>query len=140
MDDEAAIRQRLEDIFPAWSPGRNEFSINDIADYYVQSEDMFAFDTLMPTTSIMAGWQSFADNWTKALGTMDNFKCHMSNLLNVHVMGDIAWSALVLDVSAEIKDTGETMKGSQQVSLVWKKEEDGIWRIIHEHLSGPVRQ
>ena len=140
MDDEAAIRQRLDDIFPAWSPGRNEFSIGDIADYYVQSENMFAFDTLMPTTSVMDGWQSFADNWKQALGAMDNFNCHMADLINVHVRGDIAWSALILNVSAEVTETGETIEGSQQVSLVWVKEADGAWRIIHEHLSGPVRR
>ncbi len=140
MDDEAAIRKRLEDIFPAWSPGVNEFSIDDIADYYVQSEDMFAFDTLMPTTSVMDGWQSFADNWTGALGSLDNFRCHMAELINVHVKGDIAWSALILNVSAESRDTGEKIDGSQQVSLVWIKETDGVWRIIHEHLSGPVRR
>ena len=140
MDDKTVIQQRLEAIFPAWSPGRNEFSIDDIADYYVQSEDMFAFDTLMPSTSVMDGWQSFADNWNQALAAMDNFNCHMAELLNIHVKDDIAWSALILNVSAEIRATGETIDGSQQVSLVWIKEADGVWRIIHEHLSGPVRK
>ena len=60
--------------------------------------------------------------------------------IGADVPGDIAWSALILNVSAEVRETGETIDGSQQVSLVWIKEADGVWRIIHEHLSGPVRK
>ena len=135
---EAEIRQRIKDMFIAWSPGERDFNSRDVADFYDQTEQYFAFDTLMPTTSIMKGWQSFADNWELALTKLNNFRCELKEIISLEVRGDVAWTGLRLAVSAVEIETGKTFDTTQQVTLVWEKQ-GGTWRIMHEHLSGPVR-
>ena len=92
----------------------------------------------MPTTSIMDGWHAFVRHWEQAIGGMDSFDCELKDVLRLEVHGDIAWTALVLGVDAVLAGSGEPLKAEQQVTLVWGREADG-WRIVHEHLSGPVR-
>ena len=136
---EAEIRQRIKDMFIAWSPDERDFSAGHVADFYDQSEQYFAFDTLMPTTSVMKGWQSFADNWELALTKLNNFRCELKEIISLEVRGDVAWTGLRLAVSAVEIETGKTFDTTQQVTLVWEKQ-GGTWRIMHEHLSGPVRR
>lgn len=132
------IKQRIEDMFVAWSPGKGEFSTEHIADFYDHTERYFAFDTLMPTTSVMTGWQSFAHNWELALNGLNNFQCELTEIISLEVRGDVAWTGLRLAVSAVETASGKLLDTTQQVTLIWERQ-DGTWRIIHEHLSGPVR-
>ena len=97
------IRQRIKNMFIAWSPGERDFSAGHVADFYEQTEQYFAFDTLMPTTSIMKGWQSFADNWELALTKLNNFRCELKEIISLEVRGDVAWTGLRLAVSAVTK-------------------------------------
>ena len=134
------IVQRLEDMFLGWSPGDADFSIEDVGDFYDQTDRFFAFDTLMPATSIMSGWQSFAENWEITLSKqLKNFVCTLDEITFHEVSGDISWMGLLLSVTAEEIETGKPFSTEQQVSLVWENQ-DGVWRIIHEHLSGPIRK
>ena len=134
------IAQRLEDMFLGWSPGETDFSIEHVADFYDQTERFFAFDTLMPTTSVMKGWKSFTDNWELVLEKqLRNFICTLEEITFHEVSGDISWMGLYLSVTAEDIETGNPFATEQQVSLVWENQ-NGVWRIIHEHLSGPIRK
>lgn len=126
-------------MFLGWSPAQDSFSIEDVAEFYDNSERFFAFDTLMPTTSIMKGWKSFTDNWEAVLSRqLRDFVCTLEEITFHEVSGDISWMGLRLSVTAEEIETGNAFSTEQQVSLVWENQE-GVWRIIHEHLSGPVR-
>lgn len=138
-DVKSQIKERLEALFVAWSPGEAEFSARDVAEFYDQSERFLAFDTLMPTTSIMHGWQAFSDNWELAIGKLKNFNCVLKEIVSLEVHGDIVWTGLLLGVTAEEVDTGKPLDAEQQVTLVWERQGDN-WIIIHEHLSGPVRR
>lgn len=135
---EQQIKKRLDELFIAWSPGEKEFSANDVAGFYDQSERFLAFDTLMPTTSIMQGWKAFSDNWEIAIGQLRNFNCELKEIVHMEIHGDIAWTGLHLAVSAEEVENGNPLEATQQVTLIWEQQ-DSKWMIIHEHLSGPVR-
>ena len=132
------IRQRIKEMFIAWSPGEGTFSAEHISGFYDQTERYFAFDTLMPTTSIMKGWQSFADNWEMAITKLNNFQCELKEIIFLEVRGGVAWTGLRLAVSAVEIETGKWLDTTQQVTLIWEIQGE-TWRIIHEHLSGPVR-
>lgn len=125
-------------MFVAWNPGDGPFSADHVAGFYDQTEQYFAFDTLMPTTSVMKGWQSFADNWELALTQLKNFQCELKEIISLEVRGDVAWTGLRLAVNAVEIETGKKLDTTQQVTLIWEKQGD-TWRIVHEHLSGPVR-
>ena len=76
--------------------------------FTIKTEQYFAFDTLMPTTSIMEGWQSFADNWELALTKLKNFRCELKEIISLEVRGEVAWTGLRLAVSAVEIETGKT--------------------------------
>ena len=134
------IVDRLKQMFLGWSPGESDFSIEDVAEYYDQSRRFFAFDTLMPTTSVMRGWQSFTDNWEQMLAIqLKNFVCTLDEIVFHEVQGDFSWMGLCLSVKAEEIDSGKVLEAEQQVSLVLQRQQ-GVWRIVHEHLSGPIRR
>ncbi|MEL7028443.1 MAG: nuclear transport factor 2 family protein [Pseudomonadota bacterium] len=135
--DSARIQERLDEVFDAWSVGDAGFNPDTIGPVYENSPEFSAFDTLMPTTSVMNGWETFAQHWTGALNVLKDFKCWTTDVLETTVSGDVAWTRLVLGVSALNSATGERLSGDQQVTLIWRKTDD--WRIVHEHLSGPVR-
>ena len=132
------IRLRIEEMFTAWSPGEGTFSAEHISGFYDQTERYFAFDTLMPTTSIMKGWQSFADNWEMAITKLNNFQCELKEIIFLEVRAGVAWTGLRLAVSAVEIETGKRLDTTQQVTLIWERQGE-TWRVIHEHLSGPVR-
>lgn len=136
--DEERIRSRFAEIFDVWSVGSDGFDESAIGPLYDTSDAFSAFDTLMPSTSIMNGWRSFADNWSAALEVLHDFKCWLVDCLEVTIVGEIAWTRLILGVTARNSQTGEMIEGEQQVTLIWRKSDD--WRIVHEHLSGPVRR
>ena len=50
----------------------------------------------------------------------------------------IAWSPREGTFSTVEIETGKTLDTTQQVTLIWERQ-GGTWRIVHEHLSGPVR-
>ena len=113
------IRQRIEEMFIAWSPGEGTFSAEHVSGFYDQTERYFAFDTLMPTTSIMKGWQSFADNWEMAITKLNDFQCELKEIIFLEVCGDMAWTGLRLAVSAVEIETGKRLDTTQQVTLIW---------------------
>ena len=135
--DAAQIRERLEAIFAPWSPGGGGFDPAVIADFYCNDDDMLAYDTLMPSTSVMRGWPTFAAHWQAAIGAMRAFSCALEHVDAIAVHGDVAWSALILKVDAVAPD-GSAIDARQHVTLIWERQGDS-WRIRHEHLSGPVR-
>ncbi|MEM9289580.1 MAG: nuclear transport factor 2 family protein [Pseudomonadota bacterium] len=137
MTDQERISERIEEIFNVWSVGDAGFDEDAIGALYDNTDAFSAFDTLMPTTSVMNGWASFSENWTGALSVMKGFRCWLEDCLETTVVGEVAWTRLILGVSAHNSATGEAIKGKQQVTLIWRKSDD--WRIVHEHLSGPVR-
>ena len=66
------------------------------------------------------------------------FQCELKAFISLEVRGDVAWTGLRLAVSANEIETGRKLDTTQQVTLIWEKQ-GGTWRIMHEHLSGPVR-
>ena len=136
-DDQKRIAQRIDDVFAAWSVGDGGFDDATIGEIYEKTPEFTAFDTLMPTTSVMEGWDDFARHWTGALEVMKEFRCWAEDVLETRIMGDYAYTRLILGVTARNAQTGEKLEGDQQVTLIWRKTDD--WRILHEHLSGPVR-
>ncbi|MEM7568656.1 MAG: nuclear transport factor 2 family protein [Pseudomonadota bacterium] len=136
--DVARINERINEIFEVWSVGDAGFDNQAIGALYDNTSAFTAFDTLMPSMSIMEGWQCFADNWTGALERLKKFECWLEQCLEVTVVGEVAWTRLILGVSADDTETGGRIEGEQQVTLIWRKSDD--WRIVHEHLSGPVRR
>ncbi|MEO0412776.1 MAG: nuclear transport factor 2 family protein [Pseudomonadota bacterium] len=136
--DKDRITQRIDEIFDVWSVGDDGFDDAAIGALYDNTDAFTAFDTLMPSTSVMEGWDTFAANWTGALKRLNDFKCWLEDCLEITVVGEVAWTRLILGVSADDQETGERLEGAQQVTLIWRKSDD--WRIVHEHLSGPVRR
>ena len=136
--DEQSIRDRLTVMFDGWSPGTGKFTMERVESLYDRGSNFLAFDTLMPTTSIMDGWPSFLYHWEQAISGMRRFECQLEDILRLEVQGDLAWTALLLSVDAELDDGHQQLSAEQQVTLIWQRHEDG-WRIVHEHLSGPVR-
>lgn len=136
--DEQRITDRIDEIFDVWSVGDAGFDHEAIGALYDNTSAFTAFDTLMPSTSIMDGWDIFAANWTGALERLKDFSCWLAQCLEITVVGEVAWTRLILGVSAFDTQTSERLEGEQQVTLIWRKRDD--WRIVHEHLSGPVRR
>jgi hypothetical protein len=53
--DERNIGQRLNELVTGWSPGAEAFDMGRVTAFYHGGEKFLALDTLMPTTSIVAG-------------------------------------------------------------------------------------
>lgn len=53
-----------------------------------------------------------------------------------HIYGDTAWSQMTWTFHATFKDSGQNITTTGRETQIYRKE-DGTWRIVHVHYSGP---
>lgn len=134
---EAVIRERVNDWIAAFSPGNKPFDFSVLDDLYWQDEQLLAFDTLSPQTTCIQGWQTFEAIWKAFMAALAQWQIELLGDLRILVADKIAVSASIWH-GAGTNAAGESVDITAHATQVWEKRGEE-WRIIHEHISNPVK-
>eukprot|EP00730_Choanoeca_flexa_P005380 TRINITY_DN11932_c0_g3_i1.p1 TRINITY_DN11932_c0_g3~~TRINITY_DN11932_c0_g3_i1.p1 ORF type:complete len:170 (+),score=38.34 TRINITY_DN11932_c0_g3_i1:225-734(+) len=141
-DSVTAIKKQLDRWRELWSStgAGKRYNANDYRDLFVDSgDDMLTFDAYVPdwASTQINGFDQYALIWNKDINErFPKWTIVRMDVLRVEVTGDMAWSAMNF-WGQGFREDGEHYEGSQHGTHSWKRV-DGRWRILHEHLTGPI--
>lgn len=109
--------------------------LNGILDFYARSEDLLVFVEgprwrTLGFSMVSKGWTDFMDSAIKVE------KAEWVEDLRSHVEGGMGFVAGVSELTVEI--AGRVQKIRFRGTFVFRQEEDGEWRAVHEHFSQPA--
>lgn len=133
------LKDRILGLMAGWSPKEkaSEWTVDQVADFYELDDNFLAMDTVIPTRSVILGGQTFKGDWESEVTNMKSFRCDLDHIVAQKIYMDSAWTGLVFRTQFQPKD-GDAVDMLIQLTLVWEKIA-GKWKIVHEHLSTPVR-
>lgn len=135
--DEQSIRQALQEWRQLYSYGDRPFSFNGYEHLYINTDELLAYDNVAPEDTQINGWDTYRSTWEPVIN--ENFTGQEITRFEIHrigVSGDLAWSAITFWFRA--KNQGTPFYSSQHGTHIWRKV-DGKWRIVHEHMTAPVK-
>ncbi|MGH9684522.1 MAG: YybH family protein [Candidatus Acidiferrales bacterium] len=82
------------------------------------------------------GFEQIRDDfYIKTMGVFSQRDLTMENPV-FHVYGDTAWSQMTWTFHATLKEGGQKITTTGRETQIYRKE-NGVWRIVHDHYSGP---
>jgi ketosteroid isomerase-like protein len=136
---EQLIFERIQQWEAAWNLGDAAFSMNRFGDLYIQDENLLAFDLTSPQTpSIIRGYPQYAAIWEPFMQAFSNWNIKINDDLTIHTSDRIAFATFTWKAWGIAKTDNLKIAIDLHATLVFEHL-DGIWKIVHEHISTPVR-
>lgn len=135
--DKEAIRDKLLGEWRnLWSTGDKNFTFKGYEKLFLDNDQFLASDALSPSETLIRGWKAYTELWEPYTNQhLHPWTITRLDVNNISVAGDMAWSSV--NLYGEGMEDGEKYLGSEHCTHVWRKI-DGQWRIVHEHVSGPI--
>lgn len=130
-----AVKTWVNDV---WRANRRGFDKKKFEEIYDRSPRFVAFDQVSPSTTVIDGWHDYRRLWFPILDEYKSWNLSRYKMKYMHVGIDNAVTAFTFRSEVQHEDAEKASEASFHVTLVWHKTRKG-WRIIHQHLSGPVR-
>lgn len=131
------FKNLVHEYHAAWSPGRNPFKISNVERFYSTDADLTAYD-LLHTDEVIKGWENYKAELIKIMDGLVDFSLTLtSDDVEVFLHGDIAWTTSYFRVKGMFKN-GQALETIVRTSLVWRRQDQKRWLIVHEHSSVPI--
>jgi ketosteroid isomerase-like protein len=120
----------LQKLLDGWS------SLNpaNMKQYYVQGDHLF-FD-IAPVK--YSNWAEYQTGTTELLGGYKSLKMTLNDDAQIHHEGNLTWAvATIKEESVTVNDKHEL--GTFRWTVLFQKQPDGKWLIVHEHTSVPAQ-
>lgn len=134
-----SIRDQIMRWQQLFSPDQETYSLEGYEDLYVQgAKDLLIYDNFAEDNTMWRGFEIYRKVWEKQINSnFPGFVMFHIEVDAIEVTGDLAWSGLTWWGSV-IKD-GQKLITAQHATHIWRKI-DGVWRIVHEHLTSGVKE
>ncbi|WP_047336025.1 MULTISPECIES: nuclear transport factor 2 family protein [Pseudomonas] len=109
------------------------FARNDREAYFAafSADASFVFYTLPQPLLSRDAYQALWDQW-RAEDGFEVLSCTSSNAV-VSLQGDVA--VFIHDVATQLRMQGEQHFSQERETIVFRKQQQGLWLACHEHLS-----
>ncbi len=136
ITDEALIRRLTDHWFHGWSPKSQTFTGSDLEPLFAKGDNnLLVFDNVGGEVWTMKSWEEYRDTWVPWMqANFSYWVIRPVSTIDVHVTGDIAFTAFVWEGAGTFKD-GSSAEVRQYATHVWQRQPDGRWLIVHEHLT-----
>jgi len=136
---EQLILEQVRQWESAWDLDRETFSMKRFGDLYVQDETLLAYDLTSPQTpSIIRGYQQYTAVWEPFMRAFSSWNIKINDDLNIRTSDRIAFATFTWKIWGTAKADNQQITGELHATLIFEKL-DGKWKIVHEHISTPVR-
>jgi ketosteroid isomerase-like protein len=137
-EDIQQIRQQLAEWQQLFSPGEEQYTLNGYEHLFVQDDELLVFDNFSPENTRFTGFDTYRTTWEQAINkNFPGFVMYHLYIERIEVSGKLAWSALTW--WGKVAKDGKIQYTSQHGTHIWYKR-DGQWQIVHEHLTGSVKE
>jgi len=106
----------------------------NVTQYYAGGPHTF-FDI---TPLKYASWDEYQANVKNVLAGYKSATCTVNDDAMVHSHGDLTWGTATIKYEMTNK-TGKVEMGNFRWTVIWEKQKDGKWLIVHEHVSEPLQ-
>jgi ketosteroid isomerase-like protein len=123
-----------------WSPNADvkNFSAERLSRVY-NTQGIVSFDTNSPGSTIMNGWKAFRDTWVPYMKEAGFWETLSVKLIKAETIGDLAYTVITFTASAQPERTADRKIYENHATLIWKRL-NGEWKVVHEHVSSPVKR
>ncbi|MBW4505488.1 MAG: nuclear transport factor 2 family protein [Scytonematopsis contorta HA4267-MV1] len=136
-EEREAFKNLVVKYHAAWSPGREAFDIRNAKQFYSQKSSLSAYD-IMPTKGPILGWENYKKELTHIMDGFAEFALFLTkDDVQVFRYGNIICTTSDFQIRGVLKN-GQPLEGVGRTSLIWERQEDGNWLIVHEHSSTPI--
>lgn len=136
--DEAMVQERARVwIEEGFSPKDNaeNYTYNEYLDgFYARDEDGLSFhDNNDPKMRIETNARRYGRIWEEAFANLDYVDNEVTRWYQVEVDGSLGFTSFTADALVRPSADAEMFRMPVFYSIVWRKDDDGQWRMIHEH-------
>lgn len=136
---EQVIFSRVKQWESAWNLDHESFSMNRFGDLYVQDERLLAYDLTSPDTpSVIRGYQQYTAVWEPFMQSFSPWNIKINDDLRIQTSDRLAFATFTWKIWGTTKADQQKITGDLHATLVFEQFGE-TWKIIHEHISSPVR-
>jgi ketosteroid isomerase-like protein len=136
-DERESFKKKVLDYHAAWSLGHKPFNISKAERFYSKRPDLSAYD-IMPTQGPILGWENYKASLIPIMDGFANFTLSITqDNVQVFEYGNIICTTSDFKIQGTFKN-GQPIEGAGRTSLVWERQADHNWLIVHEHSSTPI--
>lgn len=133
-DDRDMIEALMNDYCDTLILGDAPFDIAQVERLYIRDARFTAYDIAPPNAGYI-GWAAYEQGWAEIMSRYASFEMRWCGAIDGGRRGDMIWSLAPFEVFVRATPEMEPLRKEGRVSLVWLREPDGAWRIVHEHVS-----
>jgi ketosteroid isomerase-like protein len=136
-EEREAFKKQVLDYHAAWSPGYEQFDISKAERFYSKRPNLSAYD-IMPTQGPILGWENYKAALIQIMDGFAKFTLFLTqDDVQVFQYGNIICTTSDFRIEGTLQND-QPIEGVGRTSLVWERQADGNWLIVHEHSSTPI--
>ena len=137
--DVEAIRDQTAKWQQLFAPDTERYTLSGYEDLFSRlPDDLVAYDNYAERDTRWLGFDLYRSTWEREInGNFPKFVMYRIEMDRIEISGDLAWSAFTW--WGEIEQNGKTLWPAQHATHAWRKV-DGVWKIVHEHLTSGVKE
>lgn len=134
-----AIRDRIAKWQQLFSPGSAPYRLTGYEDLYAnRPSELLAYDNYADVDSRWLGFDRYRQIWEQEINqNFPGFVMYRVEVDRIEVSGTMAWTALTW--FGRVKTSAGLAWPAQHGTHAWQNI-DGIWQIVHEHLTSGVKE
>ena len=133
-EDFKSFQTRINEYGKAWTTQEGEPNWAEITKLYAD-ENLLHYDAVTPHSFANVSEMKTAFAQMRETLKMKSLELKPRNDLNVFRRGDLVWTTVLHDITAQLED-GKELKLVQRQTGIWEERNEN-WVMIHEHLSAP---
>lgn len=135
-------RSRLSSLTEKWVEGwrtspDQPFKIDQISDLYAKTNRLFSYDFGRPHDGV-EGWEEASRYYAGFMAIPARWKLTPGQDLRVKINGDVGWTTLSLKGEGAMPNGDPISLPEARVTLIFERQPDGGWLIVHEHGSASI--
>jgi ketosteroid isomerase-like protein len=135
----AALSAAKSAYFAGWTKSAGKpFTMDALSKSFCTCDDFLAFDGMSQDKTVIHGWNQYAAIWGPGMNGFTTASLSEAKPLRTWCNGDGAVTASLARIQGTMPD-GQSMDMLGHLTLVYAWDR-GAWRIIHEHMSMPVKE
>jgi len=137
--DKAEVEAAVQVFFAAWTKENGKpFTTDGLAKVIQTDEQFVSFDGMSQGATVISGWKDYSAIWGPAMNGFTQAKLSLQRTLLVVREDDLAVWAGLARIYGQMPG-GQVIDMPAHVTLVLEQD-NGVWKVGHEHLSLNVRE
>lgn len=138
--DPAALGATKAAFFAGWTkPANAQFTMDPLSKVVSTTDEFLSFDGMSQGTTVIQGWKPYAAMWGPGMNGFTTASLSEAKSLRTWCDGNTAVTASLARIQGTMPN-GQSMDMLGHITLVYKWDNASGWRVVHEHMSLPVRE